>query len=696
MRNQYNIIVFFAICYFLVAPLLAQEYNQTSYYVAYDEEDRSRYVLVMPSVRKIYTHKAGEIAAADLKRIDEQFSSFPNYEKGELCFPALKEDASGEAGALMMAEKCYNIDFFYIQKEAIPDGGMAFMLYYAPLEKVYEGIAGDAGSFKIVKEGMVIYNENSITGTDYGHFVFDINNSTVTGIEGNVSQDIDEDGLADKYEKAFGLVVGEKDASRAEMDPLFVRQWYLQNRGYAPSVSTNILVPYEDINITSVWKETLGSENVSVSVVDTGIESGHEDLKVDLNRSWCYGTGSNDPSVTGAQLYEDKEGSAHGTACAGILAAKSWNRKGVRGIAPNISLAGLNVFSNPSDESFADALQRMNIDVSSNSWGGGGAYWLYDDATSVEAIENGIVNGRKGKGIVYVFASGNDSANANFQSILTSGYVVAVSAVDGAGKIEEYSDFGSNILVAAPGGGDGENKPAIVTTDLSGLENGMDRYRQHWEVSGNESGNYTHLMNGTSAACPIVSGIAALILSENAALTYRDVQYILATTARKVDTSDDSWMKNAAGLEVSDKYGYGVVNAGMALQKAKTFSSLGQEVNASSTAVSVQKLESGKSVTVPFQVDASFNVLLVQVTVWITHENRGKLKIEVESPGGTVSVLAYGDMVLYDTYDPWRFASVQMIDEKSKGVWKVHITDNSYEKNGTLTKCQLVVKGYKK
>jgi len=677
-------------------PLSAQEYSQTSYYVAYDETDSSRYVLVVPSVEKVYTHEAGKITAVDLQRIDMQFTAFPTYTKGELCFSALQKDASGEAGASEMAERCYRVNFFYTQKELVSEG-MAFMLYYVPLQKVYEGVAGDAGSFKVVKEASHIYNDNSVTGDDYTHFVFDINSSTIKGLHGNTGSDSDEDGLADRYEKALGLVVGKKDADNPALDPLFARQWYLENVGYAPSVATNILQEHEDINATPVWKETLGSPNIAVSVVDTGIESTHVDLHVDLNRSWCYGTKKHDPSVTNAQLYEDKEGSAHGTACAGIIAAKSWNHVGVRGIAPQVTLAGLNVFSDPTDASFADALQRMNIDVSSNSWGGGGAYWLYDDATSLEAIENGIVNGRRGKGIVYIFASGNDAANANFQSILTSGYVVAVSAVDGAGKLAEYSEFGANILVTAPGGAkDGDQKPAIVTTDLSGLTNGMDRSRQHWDVPGNEEGNYTHLMNGTSAACPMVAGVAALILSENTALSYRDVQYILATTAAKVDTTDLSWKRNASGYAISDKYGYGRINAYAAVQKAKHFVSLGAEVNMTKSTEKSFTIQSGEAITIPFQVADAFRMMVAQVTVWIEHENRGKLTIELESPGGTRSVLAYGDTVLYDAYDPWRFASVQMIDEKSDGVWKVHIRDNSVDENGTVKKCTLVLKGYKR
>ena len=71
----------------------------------------------------------------------------------------------------------------------------------------------------------------------------------------------------------------------------------------------------------------------------------------------------------------------------------------------------------------------------------------------------------------------------------------------------------------------------------------------HLKIAGqsfNDTGNYTHIMNGTSAATPMVAGVAALILEANPALTWREVRYILATTARKNDPADSGWQTNGA------------------------------------------------------------------------------------------------------------------------------------------------------
>jgi subtilisin family serine protease len=490
--------------------------------------------------------------------------------------------------------------------------------------------------------------------------------------------------------------IKDENSSGLNDDPFYIYQWYLKNQAIAPFAMSNTLIKNEDINISEVWKETLGDKNITVAIVDTGIDIKHNDIEVDLNKSYRYSDDSNDPSPTIAQLYNDSQGSAHGTACAGIVAAKSWNNKGIRGIAPNISLAGLNVFSNPTDASFADALIKDNIDISSNSWGGGGANTLFDDVTSLEAIKSGITYGRDKKGIIYVFASGNDNANANFQSILTSGYVIAVSAINGDGKTSSYSDYGCNILVCAPGGAyDPISEPAIVTTDITGLKYGMDNYQQHWEIKGNEDGNYTTLMNGTSASCPIVSGVVALMLSVNNNLTYEDVAYILATTARKNDPYSTSWNLNGANYLYSDKYGFGVVDAYKAVKKAKDFKNL--KITSTSKLISPnKKINFLNSITLDIDITDNFKILDVFLTLNITqHQNQGKIKITLTSPLGTTSTLSYADTVLYDKFNPWKFLSVEMLDENSSGTWQLKLEDTVNGYNGILTDVNLTIKGYK-
>ena len=272
-----------------------------------------------------------------------------------------------------------------------------------------------------------------------------------------------------------------------------------------------------------------------------------------------------------------------------------------------------------------------------------------------------------------------------------------MSAVSQAGKHEEYSDFGANILVSAPGGSRYvETQPAIVTTDLASLKYGMDVYKKHWVVDGNEKGDYTNTMNGTSAACPVVSGVVALMLSVNSELTYRDVQYILAKTARKNDSENEFWKSNAAGLHFNKLYGFGVVDAAKAVAMAKEFITLGDELDSTKSFTIVTLPESQTEVTYSVDVTENFSVQNVQLLIKTDHDNNGKLKIILESPSGTTSTLAYGDTVLYDKYNPWVLLSVNFLDELSAGEWKVHIEDTGFGSVVNSLALDLKIKGYKK
>jgi len=222
----------------------------------------------------------------------------------------------------------------------------------------------------------------------------------------------------------------------------------------------------------------------------------------------------------------------------------------------------------------------------------------------------------------------------------------------------------------------------------------MDTYNTHWNVVDNGRGDYTNTMNGTSAACPIVAGVVSLMLTMNPNLTYRDVQYIVATTARKNDSDDPSWKQNSAGFFISNKYGFGVIDAGKAVQKAKTFVSLGEEKIVEQTFDVNLSLATGNEIVLEAFVTEDFKVTNVQLRLKTDHDNNGKLKIILESPKATQSILAYGDTVLYNKYEPWTFLSVAFLEESSRGRWLVHIQDMGSENRGDLSQWSLIVRGY--
>jgi len=487
------------------------------------------------------------------------------------------------------------------------------------------------------------------------------------------SVDSDNDGVIDKDEPFVGLTVGVADGIY-NMDILSKYEWHL-----------------DMINVKNVWKYfTIGEKNITITLLDTGVDLNHPDLEIDLNKSFRYSDYTHNPSLTSSQL-SSSEYNAHGTADSGIIAAKGWNKTGVIGVAPNINIAMLNVFSNPTDDTFYNALANLNTDISSNSWGGGSNYFLFSDPYSNKGIEEGIKNGRDKKGIIYVFAGGNEEANANFQDILTTGWTIPVAAVNDDYTHAYYSNYGSNILISAPGGGtDIDNKPEIVTTDLTGLLYGIDTRSNHWDVKGNENGDYTNLMDGTSAATPMVSAVVGLMLSINNSLTYRDVQYILAITANNNFGND--WSYNSAGLKISDKFGFGIVNAYKAVEMAKNFNGLGSEINETEEFI-FSSYQNSNTSTWMADIDNNFTIEKVMVIISTDYEHCGKLNIRIKSPGGTISTLAYGDTVLYDKFNNWRFLSFQFLNETSAGTWELSVTNN-YENRVVDVNASIIIKGH--
>lgn len=507
---------------------------------------------------------------------------------------------------------------------------------------------------------------------------------------------------------------------------LYDYQWHLKNTGQsagAQDIYGNDVngTPGEDINLSDVWNKYQG-EGIAIAIVDTGIEAKHYDLAENLNLSLSalYGGGekvSSDPSLTPDQLYgydprTEENGpiddlNAHGTMCAGIAAAVGENGIGVVGVAPKATLVGLNAFADYTDlqtKSFGDALYNPGraVDVSSNSWNDGPGK-IGDDSAEFAAIRNGATLGRNGRGIVYCFAAGNEryyAHNANWNRELNTPYVITVAALDADGIYASYSNKGANILISGFGGEDGVAYPAIVTTDLMG-ELGLDR-EEHFDVPGNREGDFTNLMNGTSAAAPMIAGVAALLLDVNESLSYRDVRYILAVTARKNDPGDytHDWVQNGAGHWVNHSYGFGAVDVAGAVAMAETFPGLDANIT---QVIASGDLNQSFPATVTFQSDLNVTndmvVEYVELELELAHDYPEDFKIVLTSPDETNSTLssptAYA--ILYpDFFNGFTLGSVRHLDEHAKGIWRVSFfdsRDHSTGDGGTLYRYKLILHG---
>lgn len=325
-------------------------------------------------------------------------------------------------------------------------------------------------------------------------------------------------------------------------DPYFGNQWGMQNTGQTGGTFG------ADIEAALAHNITHGSTSISVAVVDQGVDLTHPDLDANLLPGL-------DPSGGGMQ---GAPYGPHGTPCAGIIAAEADNNnnnEGVAGVAPNCRLVpiGVSILNDfQLSNSIRWAAETARVDVISNSWGGGAPSTAITDE-----INWATNNGRNGLGCVVVFSAGNLAATTSgvaYPSSLPN--VISVGALDHNGSRASYSQFGPNLDVTAPGGDYGTGW--IWSTDIQGA-GGYNNSTLTNEL------NYCDTFGGTSAACPHVAGVAALVLSVNPCLTNTQVQEVIERTCDK--TGNHTYCPNTNG-NWTQEVGYGRVNAHRAVKLA--------------------------------------------------------------------------------------------------------------------------------
>ncbi len=505
--------------------------------------------------------------------------------------------------------------------------------------------------------------------------------------------------LADSVVKVGGVTRVTPELSRkmqtravttAPNDTLFGKQWHLRN-----IVQNKGAVTGMDANVMEVWPSYKGN-GIRLAIVDDGLQHTHPDLAPNYLPTYSYNFNNNtsDPAPDTTVDY-------HGTSCAGVAGARGSNGIGVSGVAPQVSLVGLRLIGEETvDQQEADAFnyQMNNIEVKSNSWGPPDGYSAYAPGPLAEAaLKNAATNGRGGKGEIFVWAGGNGREygdNSNLDGYANSIYVIGVGAVDDRGIQASYSESGANLLISAPSSSSG--RPGIVTTDLSGTA-GYNSGKTTGELS---DANYTNDFGGTSSACPVISGVCALMLQANPNLGYRDVQEILMRTAKRVSSSDKGWKANTAGFWTNIAYGAGLVDAKRAVALAKVWNNLPALVKQTTSATGLPQdipdnIAAG--ITIPIVVTGTTIDRLEHVVVTFTaeHEYRGDVQVTLTSPTGISSILVPANMDSEADFDQWKFMTVAHWGENPVGTWKLQVADRVADYTGRVTAVDLNLYGTK-
>lgn len=340
----------------------------------------------------------------------------------------------------------------------------------------------------------------------------------------------------------------------APNDPLYATQWH-----------------FAQINLPQAWDTTTGSDQVIVGVIDTGVLLNHPDLQGKLVEGYDFirdpdsaGDGESLPGQTGDLDTNpndpgDRGGvmgsSFHGTHTSGTIAALSNNGLGVAGVAWSAKVMPLRALGRAGGTEF-DAQEAMRF-----------AAGLPNSSGTVPAKRADVVNMSFGgprfsqtmanliaelraAGVIVVAAAGNDGNASPMYPAAYAG-VVSVSAVDFDRNLAGYSNFGSTLDVAAPGGDTRRDRNGDGVGDGVLSTGGSD-------TSGAIQFRYP-VFQGTSMAAPHVAGVIALMKSVYPGLTPQIFDNLLASGRITQDIG-------ATGRD--DQFGFGLIDAFKAVREA--------------------------------------------------------------------------------------------------------------------------------
>ncbi len=376
-------------------------------------------------------------------------------------------------------------------------------------------------------------------------------------------------------------------------DTYYPNQWGHNNTSQLPVFQNGshsgpgVGTPGFDGRLQSAWDDAqgYGDPNIIIAIIDTGVDTAHEDLR--LMAGYDYGDNDSNPM-------DDSAERGHGTACAGVAAARADNGIGIAGVAGGCTLMPLKVADSAGDM-YLTAIDNAITHAADN-----GARVISMSLGVTAAVQGDIPNTDAAityaynAGVILFAATANDNAStisypANHQ------YVVSVGAASPTGQRKSTTSSDGEFWW-------GSNYGVNIQDDKDAVDIMAPTILPATAIGGT---NYQMYFNGTSCATPFAAGVAALVLSRDPSLTPADLRGVLTSTAT------DMTFDGGVGW---DRYtGYGLVNAYAALQSLEpsqpfvsitapsngSLYDLGTSIGVTATAID----NNGSIVSVDFYVD---------------------------------------------------------------------------------------------
>ncbi len=505
------------------------------------------------------------------------------------------------------------------------------------------------------------------------------------------------------------------------LDPLYAQQWHLSPQ------SSGEVAPNAHISVEGAWDLTRGSRSVVVAIADDGFDLDHPDLQ---------GAGKivapRDLQAQNSVPLPRTADENHGTACAGLAIGEE-NQTGIVGVAPGCSFMPIRTTGYLDDSSMEGLFQwamAQGAAVISCSWSPAAVYYPLS-LRQRAAITQAATQGRGGLGCVILFSAGNANRPVSgtlqeqgwprnaLQGATTwlSGFavhpdVLAVSACTSLNRKAAYSNWGSHISLCAPSN---NGAPSMALPQVGSVATGPVLSQRlpgrgmvtsdRLQGAGYDPSAFTDGFGGTSSACPVAAGVAALVLSVNPDLTARQVRQILEQTADKItDPNPDPQLGLRHGTYDRQGhslwFGYGRVNAQRAVQRA-----LALRWAPTGSGRPVELREEGP-IPIPddratplvrsLRVGDRGTVQAITVGLAIDHDYLGDLTMTLTPPHGA-PILLQGRTLGQQQHLRHHYtlsttpALRTALNRPALGDWRLTITDHAPGHRGTVLQWQLLL-----
>ncbi len=511
-------------------------------------------------------------------------------------------------------------------------------------------------------------------------------------------------------------------------DTLFSKQWHLN----APEDELPELVAGAGIFAPEAWDISMGRREIVVAVADDGFDLTHPDFQgqgkvlaqlnaqISGNQINAHVDWDNDVHPRAASS-SYASGDYHGTPCLGVAVAEA-NGGGVVGVAPKCSLVAVRFPLSMTDAHLILMFRKISplADIVSCSWGVGPSNNPLSSALYEEIGMLSRVGGRRGKGLIFCVAAGNNNCpvkdldNTRTYNVSRpwglksySGRidrwiaahpdVITISASTSRKNRAAYSSWGEQIWVCAPSDNFDdlrEIKPigrGITTTD----NEGFGRYTDFTAAS-----RFTGKFGGTSSATPTVAGVCALILSANPLLSGEEVKEILKDTADK-DLSMETDTPVYESGEFNDNgfslwFGHGKVNAYKAVQEAEKRRQPEKHLDIE-VSPDLEIPDKGVPIVSEITIEEQGKIIDVRIRVDIHHTYIGDLRVDLIDPEGKAFILhnntggTTNDLV--KSYTPEETSSMNaLIGKNIQGKWKLRVRDTLRYDIGRLNSWRITAK----